>query len=221
MPPGLNFGSLVWARQNTGHIPVPDLSPFSPQSLLSQGEYRDARVLSDQESDSHILGIAKVPHYGNLKRCHSKFLPCAHSKAVATEWRGGEKMQENKKSCHREHQELHTEGVWSDYTQHRGFSQDMFHPLEGTGGFLSPFPDDSVAWKSIIRKETHSPCKWGFFLLMHHPSPTLAASVARGEKWLLFPIQPGRLHASLRRERELSCSLNAWLQLWLIAGARA
>lgn len=35
--------------------------------------------------------------------------------------------------------------------------------VEGTGGFLSPFPDDSVAWKSIIRKETHSPCKWGCF----------------------------------------------------------
>lgn len=88
---GLDFGSLVWSRQNTGHIPVPDLSRFSPQLLPSREEHQDTEMLSDQESNSHILGIAKVPHYGNFKWCHGKFLPCACSKAAGTQWRVGGK----------------------------------------------------------------------------------------------------------------------------------
>lgn len=155
MPPGLNFGSLVWSRQNTGHIPVPDLSPFSPQSLLSQGEYRDARVLSDQESDSHILGIAKVPHYGNLKRCHSKFLPCARSKAVATEWRGGKKCRKIRKAATESIKNC-TLRAFEVITPSTGVSARICSTLwKGQVDFSPPFPMiQSLGRASSVRKPT-------------------------------------------------------------------
>lgn len=55
----------------------------------------------------------------------------------------------------------------------------------------------------------------GLFLLMHHPNLTLAALAAFGvikrerREVIVVPNPAVRLDASLQREQELSCSLNA------------
>lgn len=94
------------------------------------------------------------PSLWKFKEVPQQIPPMCTLQGSGNRMKRGEKMQENKKSCHREHQELHTEGVW--ITPSTGVSARICSTLwKGQVDFSPPFPMiQSLGRASSVRKPT-------------------------------------------------------------------